>query len=294
MKNQSYYLGVDGGGTKCKARLEDAHGRLIGEALAGPCNPAQDENTARLSVLQAVTTIISQAGLSETIFASTTACLGMAGVNIPRYYTLAQHWQLPFANTKITTDLHIACRGAHNGQHGAILITGTGSSAFVENPPNHASFGGHGFPLGDKSGGAWLGWKALSLTLETLDGVHPPNAIAESICHSLGLHTASDIVGAALHYRPADYGRLAPLIIELCEGNCPQAVAVAREGADYLTMIIKQLQRYKPARIAHIGGLASFWQTWLPDSVSTLLTPASDSPESGAVALARHYQEELK
>ncbi|MFT5840625.1 MAG: glucosamine kinase, partial [Flavobacteriales bacterium] len=28
-----FFLGIDGGGTKCKARLEDAQGNLLAEAI---------------------------------------------------------------------------------------------------------------------------------------------------------------------------------------------------------------------------------------------------------------------
>jgi glucosamine kinase len=31
-----FYIGVDGGGTSCRARIEDAEGRLLGQGDAGP------------------------------------------------------------------------------------------------------------------------------------------------------------------------------------------------------------------------------------------------------------------
>jgi ribulose kinase len=31
-----FYIGVDGGGTSCRARIEDAAGHLLGEGAAGP------------------------------------------------------------------------------------------------------------------------------------------------------------------------------------------------------------------------------------------------------------------
>src|SRR5438128_973842 len=31
-----FYIGVDGGGTNCRARIEDAQGRLLGQGAAGP------------------------------------------------------------------------------------------------------------------------------------------------------------------------------------------------------------------------------------------------------------------
>src|SRR5947209_30448 len=31
-----YYIGVDGGGTTCRARIENAEGHLLGQGIAGP------------------------------------------------------------------------------------------------------------------------------------------------------------------------------------------------------------------------------------------------------------------
>ena len=32
------YLGIDGGGSTCRARLSDAQGSVVGEGFAGPAN----------------------------------------------------------------------------------------------------------------------------------------------------------------------------------------------------------------------------------------------------------------
>src|SRR5258707_9251647 len=35
-KNARLFIGVDGGGTGCRARIEDAEGRVLGTGIAGP------------------------------------------------------------------------------------------------------------------------------------------------------------------------------------------------------------------------------------------------------------------
>ncbi|MFD1331301.1 N-acetylglucosamine kinase, partial [Methylopila musalis] len=35
-ERSALFLGVDGGGTRCRARLADAGGRVLGEGLSGP------------------------------------------------------------------------------------------------------------------------------------------------------------------------------------------------------------------------------------------------------------------
>ena len=287
MIQQQYFLGIDGGGTKCKARLESLNGELLGEGLSGPSNPAQSAETAFNSVNAAAMQAVKEAGLPADALSQVHACLGLAGVNIPAYREVAEKWQLPFASTMITTDLHIACTGAHGGSEGAILITGTGSSAFASVNDVHTCIGGHGFPLGDKAGGAWLGWRAISHTLEAMDALQPVCDFTEAVCQQLNVITPEDIVAKALHYRSGDYAALAPLVLDFAKQNNAGAKAIIDEGTVYLTKMLTRLQALDARRITMIGGLASYWSSQIPDTIQRLLSPALCSPEYGAVSLAR-------
>ena len=53
--------------------------------------------------------------------------IGLAGVNLPHVYDKMIKWQSPFKSMSLTTDIHIACLGAHEGHDGAVLILGTGT-----------------------------------------------------------------------------------------------------------------------------------------------------------------------
>jgi glucosamine kinase len=35
---QLLFLGIDGGGSRCRARIRQVDGTLLGEAMGGPCN----------------------------------------------------------------------------------------------------------------------------------------------------------------------------------------------------------------------------------------------------------------
>ena len=59
------FLGVDGGGTQCRARLADRAGRILGEGIAGPANirlgleaslaaPADDGHARHAKVMDAL------------------------------------------------------------------------------------------------------------------------------------------------------------------------------------------------------------------------------------------------
>lgn len=285
MTKDTFLLGIDGGGTKCHAKLQNVQGEVLAECRTGPANPAQDAPGALGQILLACDMLCKQAGLTEKVWQSTSAVLGLAGVNIPKYHRIAECWPLPFARCTVTSDLHIACLAAHNGDDGAIMITGTGSSAFLSHNQQTKMLGGHGFPLGDKASGAWLGWRALSLTLETFDKVHPDNDLARGICAYLQVATAEELVALTLKYRPADYAQLAPLIFAHA-AHCSFSRSIILEGAAYIEHLARHLVSGTALRFALIGGLADSWIPWLNPDVVNVLVPVRAEPVTGALLLA--------
>lgn len=287
MAHKQFFLGIDGGGTKTKARLETANGEVIGEGLAGLGNPAQNAEVALDSMIKASTSAMKAAGLSASDFSHVSACLGLAGVNIPKYYDIATQWALPFRQTLITTDLHIACTGAHAGEEGAILITGTGCSAFVSVDNQQTTLGGHGFPIGDKSSGAWLGLRALSLTLESLDELREKTSLSVEVCRALACNSSTELVAKTLHFKATQFAELAPLVIKRAASNDMMAEEILLEGQRYLVALTEKLLSLKPARFSMIGGLAPHWAELLPINIQRHLSPSLCTPEYGAVALAK-------
>ena len=83
-QHEQLFIGVDGGGTKCKARLESSSGALLAEAVTGPANPATDFALAVESILQACQQVVQQAGYTDTALAYCHVVMGLAGVNVPR------------------------------------------------------------------------------------------------------------------------------------------------------------------------------------------------------------------
>lgn len=292
MSQHPLYLGVDGGGTKCKARLETSSGECIGEGLSGPANPAQGADVAFSSIIDAANQALRAAALPASEIKNLSVCLGLAGVNVPAYRAKAQAWSLPFKRVFITTDLHIACAGAHGGEDGGIIITGTGSSALASVNGKPTVVGGHGFPLGDQASGAWLGWRALAYTLAVLDGLQSATPLFDKICAVLDTNDRGEIVGQALHYKPTDFAKLAPAVVELAT-NCDfVSQNIVKDGIIYLSSVITRLKDLGAQRISMIGGLANYWHDWLDDDFQQFISPAQCSPEYGAVALAKHYLKE--
>ena len=126
MARTALLLGVDGGGTRCRARLVDLKGQVRGEGTAGPANIRFGIKESFGAVLRATDEALAGAGLSLDD-ADIVACLALAGASEPTHLAAARAYELPFRRVVFTTDAHAACVGAHGGKDGGIIIVGTGS-----------------------------------------------------------------------------------------------------------------------------------------------------------------------
>src|SRR5260370_40335974 len=77
------FLGVDGGGTQCRARLADRAGRILGEGVAGPANLRLGLESSLAAVLVAARQCLAEAGLSPEAVGWTAACLALADASEP-------------------------------------------------------------------------------------------------------------------------------------------------------------------------------------------------------------------
>ena len=61
----TYFLGIDGGGSKCKVRLENENGSLLSEAISGSANVATSCQQSQDSILHATELAFHEAGLAK-------------------------------------------------------------------------------------------------------------------------------------------------------------------------------------------------------------------------------------
>jgi len=281
------FLGIDGGGTKCKARLEDAQGNLLAEATSGPANAAQHLMGSVAAVLEASEKAIANANIKGLTLNRIHAGIGLAGINIPQVKQTFLKQSLPFASWHITTDLHIACLGAHLGQDGAIVIVGTGSSGIAIHNDQQLEVGGHGFVVGDKGSGAWFGKMAVSHCLETLDGITPNNILCEHVLSLLNCDNPYDLVSLTLEAKPAFYASIAPLILQLAASQQEDALLLVNQAATYINKLCHRLLIGNLNRISLIGGITQPLMPYLDNQLQAIIRPAKATPEQGAILYAK-------
>ncbi len=284
------YLGIDGGGSKCRVVIVDAADRLLGEGLGGPANPLRGMKVATDSILTATQQALQAAGMTFNDMSRLIAGAGLAGVNMPQYFQLFSEWQHPFAEFHLTTDLHTACIGAHKGADGAVIIIGTGSCGLADVDGQCLDVGGHGFPYGDNGSGAWFGNQLVHHVLLDKDQIGAPTLMTSLLCQALGVSGTLEIVSQFMHATPTVFARYAPLVFTAAEQGDAVAAEIIQAGARHIDNIALRLLSIKPKQLSLIGGLAYKVQPYLSAPVQALLAPAQAAPEFGAVWFARARQ----
>ncbi|GAA6203714.1 N-acetylglucosamine kinase [Thalassotalea sp. SU-HH00458] len=285
--NKEFFLGIDGGGSKCKAILVDASNNILGTGISGPANPLHGYEQAINSITESAELAIKDAGLKAIELKDIVAGVGLAGVNLPALFEQMSNWQHPFKQMFLATDLLIACLGAHNGQDGAVMITGTGSCGFSYVNGHPYTLGGHGFPHGDKGSGAWFGFQAANHVLMSLDGLKAGSLINQKLLALLKVSDGLEMVETIAGKPAAFYAKMANLVFDAAEEGDEVALEIVKEGAGYISGIARQLEKQNPPRISLIGGLTPRILPWLDQDVKNKLAEPLCPPEVGSVIYAQ-------
>ena len=284
------YLGIDGGGSKCRVVLVTADNQLLGEGLGGPANPLRGMKVATDSILTATQQALTAAGMTFNDMARLVVGAGLAGVNMPQYFKLFSEWKHPFAEFHLTSDLHIACIGAHDGADGAVIIAGTGSCGLADVKGQLLDIGGHGFPYGDNGSGAWFGMQLVHQVLLSKDQLKAPTLLSDLLAEAIGTSATLEIVSHFMHATPTIYAKYAPLVFTAAEQGDVTAQQIVQQGAAFINQIALKLFELQPPRFSMIGGLAYKLVPYLDEQVQQRLTPALAAPEFGAIWYARQQQ----
>jgi glucosamine kinase len=278
---EALFLGVDGGGTRCRARVRDASGRLVGEGEAGSANVRRGVRAAMDAVVAAATAAIGDARLLGRLHAG----VGLAGVSQRAQFAATLAEPNPFASFTLATDFAVACLGAHGGGDGGLVIAGTGSAAYARIDGREHRFGGWGFEVGDDGGAAPLGRAILRHSLRAADGLEPAGPLADAVLAAVGgdPDAAVEWVGRS---GPADFGRLAPFAFAHAADD-PEAARLVAETGGHVSALILRLVACGAGRVALTGGLAAPVTPYLAASARGRLVPALADPADGAIALAR-------
>lgn len=289
---KSYFIGVDGGATKCSIRVEDEAGNLLGQAVSGPAN-------IRISVplaWQSIHTAFEKVMQSLTISLNDSSCqfhagMGIAGCEIGSAYKAFLHHPHQFHTLAVTQDSHTACLGAHGGKDGALIIAGTGVVGYQVEAGNITKVSGWGFPHDDIGSGAWLGLEAARVAFQWQDGRTPACGLAKAVLAYFD-NNFERFVNWANQANSSAFAELAPLVVQLAKAGDVTAVNLLRSAARAVDAVgsalqAKQQDKSTTLPCALAGGIAPFLQPYLGNSLRARLVPPKLPPEAGAILFLR-------
>ncbi len=277
------YAGIDGGGTKCRVRLRDDQGKLLGEAQGGPANIRLGLKLVWNNMLGALEEAMRQSG-ARVPLENIHLGLGLAGIadSTDIAQTIAAGPRFGYLN--VATDAHAACLGAFSGRDGGILIAGTGSAGYAWVQQAAHTVGGWGFEVCDDGSAASLGREAIRSALQSYDGLAAATDFTRAIIAHFG--TPADIVHWVTTAMPRDFGVLAPITMRFADAGDPVAVELVQQSAHDLGRYIMRLHDLGCEKVCLVGGMAEPFGPWMsPWTKSVLATPEMDAVE-GALLLA--------
>lgn len=275
----SIYLGIDGGGTGCRAAAADGAGLVLGEGAAGPANIFTDPEGARANLLAA-----AEAALAGRRMEKAVAVLGLAGANVPEAGGRVAAG-LPFAKARVVSDALIAVRGALGAGDGVAATLGTGSIFAAQRGGAVRFIGGWGFLLSDHGSGARMGRALLEAALLAHDGLAASTPLLAAVVAEAG--GPEGLVGFAQGARPAEFARYAPRVLEAAEAGDAGAEAVLTEAEGEVAAAVDLLLAEGPAPVCFLGGLGPAFADRLAGRYGALIRPALGSALDGALAMAR-------
>jgi glucosamine kinase len=275
-------IGVDGGATRCRARLRDAEGRLLAEASGAAANIHVDFAAAIAALRAAVEDVLRTAALSDADRARIAIGLGLAGFKEASDSARVAAAFADFRLARAANDATTACIGAHAGADGGLIIAGTGSAAIARVGAQETIIGGRGFALGDDGSGSHIGLEALRAAMRAYDGLGPTCALTGDILR----HFAEDPVAMMLWARdakPGDFGAFAPRVFKHAAGHDPVALEIARGAARAIGALVRGVVALGAERVAMVGGVGEALRPYFEPDIAMRLSPPRYDPTDGAI-----------
>ena len=259
----SYFIGIDGGGTRTTLGISDADGREILRRIgpAGLVDPRRPAATAEL-LLSLVREAAAAAGLEGP---ATALCAGLAGVGnaTERHIVEAAFVRGGVAErVAVLSDGETALFGALGGGPGILVIAGTGSVAYGRGEDGRVErCGGWGMLLGDEGGGYEIARAGLRAALLSVDGRGPQTQLLPVLLQVLGLAVPEAIPPWISRAEKSEVALLAVQVLQLSAQGDKVALEIVTEAAldlaAHVDALVERLRPWsRPPPIVLHGGVA--------------------------------------
>lgn len=312
-QNQStahFWLGVDGGGTNCRAIITNDEEQVLGEGHAEAANLIRvGLERAVGNVTKSVIEACRQAGIELSQI--TAACIGLAGVSQPDYHRqmLSELKKaLPIPQITLETDARVALAGATGNQPGIVIIAGTGSIACGINARGRfARAGGWGPIMGDEGSGSYIGRRALEAVMMSYDFRGEATSMTAPVLSHFGVSSPPELTTAIYDTSSKEKGEVQAKIAQLsriavtaAEKGDSVAQEILHDASEELAKttiaVVEQLRMEQETfRVAYVGGVFEAGELILKplrEAINKVapkaeLSPPMNPPVIGAVKMAK-------
>jgi N-acetylglucosamine kinase-like BadF-type ATPase len=299
----SYFVAVDGGGSKTIAAIFSKEINLVSFSRTTSSNPNEIgfESAARV-VYSAISEALTKARLPFSKCSWYSVALAGIGREKEKLVFLNSLTEL-LGETKIvsaTTDIYASYISVFTDKIGILLTVGTGSAAISFNEKGEEiRSGGWGASLDDEGSGYWIGLQALRAVMQSYDGRLPKTKLYDSVLSWLSLSDPLELISWINNVKKDKIAAIAPIVISLAEQNDPIAQKIVENAATELAKMVWGVwnrlgssQKYS-VKLAFAGGLSqnSFFKAAIVEKLREIeinftLEEAVPHPLIGAAMVA--------
>ena len=253
---KTYYIGIDGGGTKTKFDLFDSDKNSIASITMPTIHPAQTSFKEVVSVLtDAKEKLLANINDSDYIL-KVGAGLGGYGINADYRKKLEDEFSTVFDEFKLYSDAYAAMLGALAGEDGILMIAGTGSIALSKRGDETFRCGGFGYRYGDEGSAYSIGKALISRALKEADGRLDKSIISDLVADyfdgiGFNIIATSDFSRDKI----AGLAAAASKYVENSDSVRDIFLAAAKEISLHIKAIGKKFETGKKIKVSYIGGV---------------------------------------
>ena len=253
---KTYYIGIDGGGTKTKFDLFDSDKNSIASITTPTIHPAQASFKEVVSVLNTAKEKLLANINDRDYVLKVGAGLGGYGINAEYRKKLEDEFSTVFDEFKLYSDAYAAMLGALAGEDGILMIAGTGSIALAKIGDETFRCGGFGYRYGDEGSAYSIGKALISMALKEADGRLDKSVISDIVEDyfdniSFNMIATSDFSRDKI----AGLAAAASKYVDGSESVRDIFFAAASEISLHIKAIGKNFESGKRIRLSYIGGV---------------------------------------
>jgi N-acetylglucosamine kinase-like BadF-type ATPase len=295
----SYFLGIDGGGTKTTCMLGDSLSVIATETAGGSNVVRHGEDKARAAIEQALRAASASSGVPLDQIVAVCAGVGGAAQNSTREQIRHILAELIPGRILVVGDMVVAHEAALDGEIGIVVIAGTGSIAYGRNEGGKtARAGGWGYMISDEGSGHWIGVQAVAAITRAME-TNTSTALSKQVLGLWHLKSLDDLILRANGSPSADFAGLFPAVLA-AEDDDSGARQILEEAGTQLAALAEGVYRrlwtdHERITVAMSGGVfqnsqtvrQAFCDAWESTGLKPYIRLSKKSAAEGALSLAR-------